>query len=262
MNKCREKENRLGMEKLNNQGCPMKIIGYNSSEDIVVQFQDKYKAEVRTQYCNFKSGSIKNPYYPSVYGVGIIGEKYPVSINCIVTKENEAWRHIIQRSYDIVLKNKQPTYKNVSCCNEWLNYENFYEWLNSQLNFDKWYNGYRWAVDKDILIKRNEIYSPDTCCLVPQNVNCLFLKREAERGKYPIGVRENSSGFIAKCHNPFTNKSEDLGIYSTPEKAFYLGYKPFKEDIIKRVAQIEYNNKNITKQCYEAMMNYQVEIDD
>lgn len=258
----RETKNKLGEEKLNHQGCLMKIIVYNNSSDIIVQFQDEYKAEVNTCYGNFKSGSVKNPYYSSVYGAGIIGIKYPVSINCIVTKENEAWRHIIQRSYDIILKNKQPTYQNVTCCNEWLLYDNFYEWLHSQENFDKWLNGKRWAVDKDILNKGNKIYSPENCCLIPQNVNCLFLKREAERGKYPIGVRESSNGFIAKCHNPFTNKGEELGNYSTPEKAFYLGYKPFKEDIIKKVAQIEYDNKNIIKQCYEAMMNYKVEIDD
>lgn len=35
-----------------------------------------------------------------------------------------------------------------------------------------------------------------------------------------------------------------------------------KEDIIKRVAQIEYNKGNITKSCYDAMLNYEVEITD
>ena len=38
--------------------------------------------------------------------------------------------------------------------------------------------------------------------------------------------------------------------------------KEYKEYIIKQVAQEEYAKGNITKQCYEAMMNYEVEIAD
>lgn len=251
----------IGEEKYNNQGCLMKIAEYNNSNDIIVEFQDKNKTKVKTQYCNFKSGSIKNPYYPSVYGIGITGNKYPRSINCKVTKEYDAWIHMLQRSFDDKCKERQPSYDVVSCCEEWLNYENFYEWLHSQPNFDKWYNGKRWAIDKDILVKGNKIYSPETCCLIPQNVNCLFLKREAERGIYPIGVSYKNDGFLASCHNPFTNRREELRYYSAPEKAFDA-YKVYKEDLIKQVAQIEYGKGNITKECYDAMMNYEVKIDD
>lgn len=252
----------IGETKYNNQGCLMKIIEYNNSTDIFVEFQDENKTIVNTQYCNFKSGSIKNPYYPSVYGIGITGIKYPRSKNCKVTREYDTWIHMLQRSIDNKCKERQPSYGVVSCCEEWLNYETFYEWLHSQSNFDKWYSGKRWALDKDILNKGNKIYSPENCCLIPQNVNCLFLKREAERGKYPIGVSYRKDGFLASCHNPFTNKREELGYYSTPENAFYFGYKPYKEDIIKKVAEIEFDKGNITEKCYNAMMNYEVEIDD
>ena len=250
-------------EKISNQGCLMKIVEYNDNQNIVVEFQDEHKARVSTQCCNFSKGSVKNPYYPVVYGVGIAGNKYiTVDENSKSTKEYVIWYHILQRCFDEKWKKKRPWYKDVTCCDEWLYYPNFYEWLHSQSNFNKWYNGYRWAIDKDILNKGNKIYSPDNCCLVPQNVNCLFLKRKAERGRYPIGVRYTDDGFLACCNNPFTGRRKELGHYSTPEKAFYLGYKPFKEDIIKMVANVEYENGNITKECYEAMMNYEVEIDD
>ena len=121
--------------------------------------------------------------------------------------------------------------------------------------------GSRWALDKDILIKGNKEYSPSACCLIPQNVNCLFLKREALRGEYPIGVRYKEDGFVARCRNPFEDKAVELGNYSTPERAFQA-YKIYKEDIVKQVAKVEYRNCNITKECYEAMMSYKVEIDD
>lgn len=241
----------------------MKIIEDNGYSNIIVEFQDEHKARVHTNYSNFQRGLVKNPYYPMVYGIGIAGDKYlTVDENSKSTREYMTWYHIIQRCHSDRLKEKQPAYKDIKCCEEWLYYPDFYEWLHSQENFDKWYNGKRWAVDKDILVKKSKIYSPKTCCLISQNVNCLFLKREAERGKYPIGVRYTNDGFMAVCRNPFLNKNVEIGCYSTPEKAFYLGYKPYKEDIIKRVAQEEYNKGNITERCYNAMMSYKVEITD
>ena len=251
-------------EKLNNQGCSMKIVEYIDNINIVVEFQDEYKTKVKTSYGNFKSGSVRNPYHPSIYGIGITGCKYPTKTetNDRPTKEYSIWRSILERSFVGKIKEKQPTYEDVTCCDEWLNFENFYEWLHSQPNFNKWYEGSRWAVDKDILNKGNKVYSPENCCLVPINVNCLFLKRESERGKYPIGVRYREEGFLAVCRNPFLDKAVEVGSYSTPEKAFYLGYKPYKENIIKQVAQIEFDKGNITKECYDAMMNYEVEITD
>lgn len=251
----------INEERLNQNGCSMKIVEYIDNRNIVVEFQDKYRARVKTSYGNFKNGIVRNPYYPTVCGVGISGNKYQIVKNKRPTKEYNAWLRMLNRCFDKTVKEKQPTYNNVTCCEEWLLFDNFYEWLHSQPNFDKWYHGKRWAVDKDIFTKRNRIYSPEMCCLVPQNVNCLFLKREAERGDYPIGVSYKDGGFVASCHNPFINDREELGSYSTPEKAFAI-YKNHKEDIIKRVAKIEYNNGNITKECYEAMMEYEVEIDD
>ena len=67
--------------------------------------------------------------------------------------------------------------------------------------------------------------------------------------------------YYAHCQNPFLNKVEHLGVHIRPEDAF-KAYKIYKEEIIKQVAQIEYDNGNITKQCYDAMMNYEVKITD
>lgn len=257
-----EKHNRLGEERLNNQGCLMRIVEYNTNKDIIIEFQDNYKARLNTQYGSFVLGEVKNPYYPSVCGIGMIGCKYPSKINRKITKEYKAWAAMLHRCFDKNTKERQITYESVDCCKEWLLFDNFYDWLHSQENFNQWLDGERWALDKDILIKGNKIYSPETCCLIPQNVNCLFTKCESKRGNLPIGVCEHGNGFQSYCHNPFTNnKMEYLGTHETPTIAFYY-YKKFKENIIKQVAEIEYKYGNITKQCYEAMMNYEVEITD
>lgn len=261
-NKCLE---RLGEEKLNNQNCPMRIVEYIDALNIVVEFQDEYKTRIRARYNDFVKGNIKNPYYPIVYNVGMLGVKYPATINGVATKEYNAWHSMIERCFDNKLKEKYPTYKDVTCCDEWLLYENFYEWLHKQENFDKWYMGKRWNVDKDIIVKNNKIYSPKTCCLVPQNVNVLFTKRKAVRGELPIGVSLSGSKsyYIVQFSNPFVNNknSKYVDKYLTINEAF-LSYKKLKENVIKQVAQEEYAKGNITKECYEAMMKYEVEITD
>lgn len=254
-------EDRLGEEGYNHQDCLMKIIQYNRVDDILVEFQDKYKGIVHTQYQSFIRGNVKNPYYPMVLGVGMIGSKYPARINNKETEEYQAWKGMIYRCFDKNTKERQPTYKDAECCKEWLCYENFYEWLHSQENFDNLYNKSRWNVDKDIFVKGNKIYSPNTCCLVPMNVNSLFLKKDNYRGDLPIGVKRSGKSFMARCSNPITENREYLGSYSTSLFAFQA-YKNYKEDLIKQIAQIEYDKGNITEKCYNAMINYQVEITD
>lgn len=97
--------------------------------------------------------------------------------------------------------------------------------------------------------------------MVPYNVNNLFCKANKIRGQLPIGVRKRKNKFIASCTNPFSHNVEYIDSYNTKEEAFQA-YKKYKEDFIKQVAQIEFDKGNITKECYNAMINYEVEITD
>lgn len=251
------KEQRLYEEQYNNQGCLMKIIEYNGANDIVVEFQDENKYKVHTTYQVFHRRNVKNPYYPSVYGVGIVGIKYIKSKNGIPTKEYDIWKCMLKRCFNKKYKEKQPTYKDVTCCDEWLNFDNFYEWLHSQENFDKWLNGNKWAIDKDILVKDNKVYSPETCCLVPQNVNNVFIIKNTKQDIHSITIKE----ILEYCHNNDLSAKQDNIEYI--QKCISRNkYKVKKEMQIKQIAKIEYNNGNITKKCYEAMMSYKVEITD
>lgn len=251
---------RYGETSINHQNCLMKIIEYYNANDIVVEFQDKYKGKVHTNYWSFLKGNVKNPYYPMVLGIGMIGNKYPSKINNKETKEYNLWKSMLYRCFDKKTKDKNPTYEDADCCEEWLLYENFYEWLHKQENFNNWGNN-RWNIDKDIFIKGNKFYSPKTCFLVPCNVNSLFINKSNYRGDLPIGVKRSGNSFIARCSNPITNNREYLGSYSTPYYGF-LAYKEYKENLIKEIAQLEYDKGNISTKCYEAMLNYKVEITD
>ena len=199
-----------------------------------------------------------------IYGVGYSKGNSIITINGKKTKEYETWRGMLKRCYDEKYLIKEPTYNKCSISDEWLIYDNFYNWVINQENYGKWHTGGReWAIDKDIIYKGNKLYSKETCFLVPKNVNALFTNRKLHRGKYPIGVDyyEHLNGFRASCMNPFTKKQEYIGIYSSPEQAFYA-YKKYKENIIKLVAEQEYIKGNITKKCMLCMLQYKIDIND
>jgi hypothetical protein len=107
------------------------------------------------------------------------------------------------------------------------------------------------------LVKGNKVYSPKNCCFVPAEINMLFVKCGNKRGLYPIGVSKVGNKFKAKLkinHNSF-----NLGHFNTPHEAFQA-YKIAKENHIKVVA--EKYKEYITEPTYQALINYQVEIND
>lgn len=255
-------EKRIGHKVINTQGIEMECVNYINANNITVKFNEP---SYLTNSCwsNFIKGKIRNPYMKTIYGVGAIGTKYPTRTNTNQrNKEYSTWCDLLYRVYGCKDNNTTAKrYKSCTVCNDWMLYENFYEWLHEQQNFDKWLNGDRWCLDKDILVKGNKIYEPDKCCLVPNNVNTLFVKRNAARGELLIGVQKNHNKFTPMCSNPITGEYVYLGTYDTQEKAFNV-YKRYKEDIIKQVAKLELDSGNITKECYDAMINYEVEITD
>lgn len=254
-----KKEERLGKTNISNEGYEMKIIEYKNANNIWVEFQDKHKAKVCTTYNNFKKGEIKNPYHPNVYGVGYYGQgKYKSSINGKPTKVYNHWRDMLRRCYDPYYLNKEPTYIDCYVCEEWHNFQNFSEWF-----YKHYYEipNERIELDKDILFKGNKIYSPETCILVPQRINTLFIKQQGKRGDLPIGVNYHKRDKIlmVKCYT--LEKREYLGSFplNKPFQAFTC-YKNFKENYIKQVAD-EYKDL-IPKKLYEALYKYEVEIND
>lgn len=74
--------------------------------------------------------------------------------------------------------------------------------------------------------------------------------------------RKDRNKFATQCSILDDNgkqKIKNLGLYNTPEEAFYV-YKQFKESYIKQIAD-EYRDL-IPQKLYEAMHKYEVEIND
>jgi hypothetical protein len=97
------------------------------------------------------------------------------------------------------------------------------------------------------------------CCLVPRRVNELFKKDFSEDNNMPIGTREKNGRYIVYCCA--NGKNTYVGTYEDKQKAF-IAYKNFKEKHIKQIAQEEFNVGNITEECYNAMINYEVDVID
>lgn len=250
------KIDRTGEIGVNNFGSEMVIVGYRSNKDIDVHFPEYNWTVENALYKNFTAGKIKCPYEPRVHNVGYVGEgQYSVRENNKITKPYAVWQGMITRCYDSNWQQKKArTYVDCEVCEEWHNYQVFAEWYEQ--------NYYEipeqtMALDKDILVKGNKIYSPDTCVFVPQNINNLFTKCDSARGDYPIGVRRRNRKYTSSCS--INNDRIHLGTYDDPMDAFQA-YKEFKENYIKTVAD-QYADL-IPQALYNAMYEYEVENED
>ena len=232
-----------------------KILKYNDSKNVEIQFLTT-GYETVTQLGHIKSGSIKDPYSPSVCGVGVVGTKYPPTVNGVQTKEYALCCDMLRRCYSDDFKKRQPTYDGCEVSDSFKSYTYFYEWCNKQIGFDNEY----WQLDKDLLIKGNKVYSEDSCIFLPKEINSLLTKSNKTRGEHLIGVcwYKKDKAFVARV-NKNKGGSEYLGSFNTEIEAF-KAYKKAKESFIKE--QADKWKSQIDERAYEALMNYTVEITD
>ena len=232
-----------------------KILKYNDKKNVEIQFL-KTGFETTVELGSIRNGGVKDRYLPSVYGVGVIGDKYPSKVNGVLTKEYKLWTSMLVRCYSDNSKKKRPTYEGCEVSDNFKSYEYFYEWCNKQVGFGV--EGF--DLDKDLLIKGNKVYSEDSCVFIPTEINSLLVKRENMRGKYLIGVcwSKTANAFVSRVSR---NKGmqEHLGVFNTELEAF-RAYKQAKETFIKE--QANKFKSQIDDRAYEALMKYTVEITD
>lgn len=125
-----------------------------------------------------------------------------------------------------------------------MNYQIFLQWYEE--NFYQ-VGTERMHIDKDIFIPGNRLYSPDTCMIVPQRINMLFLHKPNKYG-LPNGILPMSNGrFSAKYCGKY------LGAFDSVEDAAIAHDREEKKAIIK-IAK-EYKEK-IPKRLYDALLSW------
>ena len=190
-----------------------------------------------------------------VFGVGINDWVDVVNVDGKPIWEYQLWKNMIKRCFDEKYKQKHPTYNDVTCSKEWLSMTNFIEDVSKMKGFGL--SG--WELDKDILVKGNKLYSKDTCCFVPAEINSLLIKRDNSRGEWPVGVNFDKSRAKFKAQLTINGKKKFLGRFNTPEEAFQV-YKLSKEAQIKFVAQ-KWQHL-LDERVFQALMAYEVNIND
>ena len=201
-------------------------------------------------------GSVVDPYYPTVCGVGYLGEYSTLDKDGNTTKEYTAWRSMLDRCYG----NKElEAYKYCIVSEEFHNASYFKDWYNKQVGAHR----EDFHIDKDILSGDCKVYAEDTCVLVPQEVNSFFVKHNNKKVKsnLPTGVMFNPKN----TSRPFTAMYSGHGgekhmSYHDNEWSAFIAYKQAKENRAKELA--EKWRGQIDNRVYEKLINYKVLLTD
>ena len=235
-----KRTNRQGEYHVNNDGESLHIIKYNGVNDCTIEFEDGTIVK-NIQYHNIVSGGVKNNNRKSVFGIGYIGYgKYKASIKSKHTKCYSIWRGMLQRCY-YQYKDFNVSYKDVVVCEKWHNFQNFAKWFE-----ENYIDG--WQLDKDLLYTGYKVYSPITCCFIPQEINCLIKEQKETTGTVKVKDRYKSQIGKNKVHN-------HIGSFDSLEDA----NKTYKEEKKKYILNIAEQHKDkININVYNKLINYEV----
>lgn len=194
-------------------GC-VEVLSYRSYKDISIKFLSTGYIKRVSAY-HLRSGKVRDPYHPSIYGVGYFGEGlYTSRDNKLKNKYYSIWEGMMSRCYN-TNNSKYNSYGGVGVIvhPDWHNLQTFGKW------FDENYREGQ-ELEKDILYSGNKVYSACTCCFVPPDINRVILRKSTKykKSKLPLGVSLTSSGKYYACFG-IKGKTKDLGRYSREDIA-------------------------------------------
>ena len=215
----------------------------------------------KSQISKILNGKVKDHLAPCVFGVGITSNLPTKTSDGRTLPDYNLWCGMLERCYSDKYQQKKPTYIGCSVSENFRYYSYFKEWCCRQVGFSDLDNkGRKFVLDKDILLKGNKLYSENTCCFVPVEINSALTKCNSRRGLYPVGVTYDATKTLPfQPTVSFEGKNKRLERCASAEEAFYI-YKQAKEAIIKSLAE-KYKNL-IDYKVYEALLKYEVEITD
>ena len=190
----------------------------------------------------------------SVFGVGFNDVDFSIKIGGKMVWQHQLWVNMIRRCFCEKYKLTRPTYYGVTCCDEWLSFGNFFEWVNKEVGYSGKPVGME--LDKDLMVIGNKTYSPTNCSFVPRAINALLNTHGNTRGQWPLGVSFYKKSGEYRAQLNYGGVVRHLGYHNTPEDAF-SAYRLAKEAQVKVVAT--QHRGSIKPAVYEALMNWKVE---
>lgn len=213
--------------------------------------------EVWTNADQVDQGTVYDSHFPTICGVGFIGDTATTDGSGKQTREYSIWCGMLSRCY------RSKNLKNYDDCivsDEFHNFSYFKNWYNEQIGrYNKDFH-----LDKDILSDGCKIYAEDTCVLVPLEINIFFAKTGARthtkytKTGYPVGVSWSKSR--NKFKSTYNNGGNKHVSYHDNEWSAFLAYKEIKENRAKELAEKWCGQ--IDDRVYEKLINYKVLLTD
>lgn len=150
-----------------------------------------------------------------------------------------------------VVQRKQPTYIGCSVHPDFIKFQDFATWCQTQIGFRN--DG--WDLEKDILVQGNKVYGPDTCCFVPHCINGVLTHIQSNQGVYPSGVSFDITRNLYQAKIKIDGRTKSLGRFNTPEDA-ETAYKNAKYEQIRRLANLW--KPKIGHKVYFALLKYKL----
>ena len=177
-----------------------------NTKKVLVRFNQTGYTKV-VHYNSVYKGEIKDPYYPTLYGVGFLGEGIYSTKN---KKLYKLWKNMIERCY---CDKRNKAYEDCSVVKRWHNFQLFCEDIIKMKNWNK--RGY--ALDKDLRVLKNKKYGPRYCSFLPYEVNNVFRSNRWKDRKLPEGVHLNKGSYVARFS--LNGSFVYLGRFKSIEKA-------------------------------------------
>lgn len=217
-----------------NDGGIIRVIDYQGTNKVTVQFMDESGYITTTTMQNIKKGQVRNPYKRNQFG-GYLGESIYVNNKKEYEWLYRRWYNMIIRATNVEYYLKYhgadtSSYDYATIDPLWLNYSNFATWyMNGISTLNPKYD---YEVDKDLMFRfyTNETkglkcYGPKYCVLIPHELNNKLqltnLKTQFKTGD---------------------SRSLEVGAINASIE-------------IKKCATFYYKNNALTQQVYNIIMN-------
>ena len=183
------------------------------------------------------------------HGVGYNSKgKYKTKSNRKPTTAYRTWFNMLERCYSQGFHSRQPAYIGCAVSEDWHDFQSFAEWFECHE-----YSNLGYQLDKDLLIPNNKIYSPDTCCFIPSELNKLLVNCNNNIGEHPKGVdfQPNANKFRAQIR--IDGVRVHLGLFDCANDA-HQAYVSTKEAHVKLKAA-EWRDR-ISKDVFDALVSW------